>query len=145
MTTLLVVVRQVQPTVESTAALLHRLQRKILPMDEPAPTEKGWWWLAVKDGHPVGFANLCKSSQWGDAGYLARSGVLGSARGKGLQKRMIRVRESKARALGLRWLVTDTNCNPASANSLITCGFKMFDPTNPWADKMACYWKKELK
>ena len=138
-------VRQVDASIERNAALLHWLQLAILPLDVPAPTNEGHWWVVNRDGAPVGFAGMRQSAQWLDAVYLCRAGVLPAVRGQGLQKRLIRVREAKAKALGARWLVTDTFNNPASANSLIGCGFKMFSPSIPWAAEGACYWKKELK
>ncbi|WP_368408593.1 GNAT family N-acetyltransferase [Caldimonas mangrovi] len=137
-------IRQVNAIAPKTAALLHWLQLEILPADEPAPTSLGWWWVASEGGNPVGFAGLWPSSRWSDAGYLSRSGVLPSARGRGLQKRLIRVREKKARELGWRWLITDTYRNPPSANSLIACGFRMFHPSKPWAADGACYWRKQI-
>ncbi len=138
-------VRQVDATIEKTAALLHWLQLEILPMDVPAATDQGHWWVVLKDGQPVGFAGLYQSSTWSDAGYLCRSGVLPLARGQGLQKRLLRVREIKGRSLGWKWLITDTTSNPASANSLINRGFKMFEPSRPWGLPTACYWKKEIR
>jgi len=49
-----------------------------------------------------------------------------------------------AKEKGMNWLVTDTNDNPASGNSLIACGFKLFEPTVPWAAKGAIYWRMKL-
>jgi predicted acetyltransferase len=71
--------------------------------------------------------------------------VLPSHRGFGLQKKFIRVRIRQAKALGLNWLITSTYDNPASANSLISCGFKMFNPTNPWMAKNTSYWRLKLE
>jgi GNAT superfamily N-acetyltransferase len=78
-------------------------------------------------------------------GYLCRAGVLESHRGRGLQKRLIRVRERKARKLGWTHVVTDTYENPASANSLIKCGFRSYLPRNPWGAKGVAYWIKRLR
>lgn len=130
----------------ATAALLQYLQLTILPHDIPkeaAPT--GYWWIGYDGAHAVAFAALHPSSQWGDAGYLSRAGVLPSHRGQGLQRRLLRVRERRARGLGLEWLVTDTRMNPPSANNLIACGFRCFSPSKPWADEFTTYWKKGLK
>lgn len=137
-------VREIDATIHRYAVLLHWLQLEILPADTPCSTQEGWWWLATDDGHPLGFAGLVQSSQWSDTGYLCRAGVLEKARGNGLQKRLIQARERKARALGWKWLVTDTYENPASANSLISCGFRMFKPSNPWGADGVCYWKKAI-
>lgn len=138
-------IRLIDPQVERNAALLRWLQLSILPNDAPASIDEGYWWVASIEESPVGFASMRPSTRWSDAVYLCRAGVIPSMRGQGLQKRLIRVRINKARALGYRWLITDTFNNPASANSLIGCGFKMFTPSIPWAADGACYWKKEIK
>lgn len=143
--TSLVRVRQIDAKEPTNAALLQWLQLLCLPADVPAKTDEGYWWIAYEGQNPIGFAGMRQSAWWGDTGYLNRAGVIPAARGKGLQKRLIRARELKAKALGLRWLVTDTLNNPASANSLIGCGFKMFVPSKPWGIEGTCYWKKDLK
>lgn len=134
----------------ATAALLQYLQLEILPHDVPKEAAPGghgcgWWWIGYDGPLAVAFAALHPSSQWSDAGYLSRAGVLPSHRGQGLQRRLLRVRERRARALGLGWLVSDTRFNPPSANNLIAAGFKTFEPSKPWGDDCTTYWKKELK
>jgi predicted acetyltransferase len=66
-------------------------------------------------------------------------------RGQGLQKKFIRVRIRQAKALKMNWVITSTFDNPASANSLIACGFKMFNPTKPWMAKNTSYWRLKLE
>jgi ribosomal protein S18 acetylase RimI-like enzyme len=127
-----------------TAALLQYLQLSILPYDDPKETESGWWWIAYDGPLAVGFAALHESVQWCDTAYLSRSGVMPYHRGQGLQKRLLLVRELKARRLKYRWLVTDTYRNPASSNSLISRGFRMYTPSKPWGFEEATYWRKEL-
>lgn len=134
---------------EVSGADLNRinvLQSIILPSDRPYSTSVGWWWLATdtETGVDVGFCGMVQSAQWIDAVYLCRAGVRACARGKGLQKRLIRVRERKARSLGFRYAVTDTYRNPASANSLIACGFRSYIPRNAWAHENCNYWRKTL-
>lgn len=129
----------------ATSALLQYLQLTILPYDVPQEIAGGRWWIAYDGDHAVAFAALHPSSQWGDAGYLSRAGVMPSHRGQGLQRRLLRVRERHARNHGWNWLVTDTRLNPASANNLIACGYKIFMPSKPWAAPEATYWKKGLK
>jgi GNAT superfamily N-acetyltransferase len=128
----------------ATAALLQYLQLAILPYDLPKEIADGRWWVAYDGDHAVAFAALHPSSQWSDAGYLSRAGVLPAYRGQGLQRRLLRVRERAARRHGWNWLVTDTKLNPASANNLIACGYRQFEPSKPWADPEATYWKKGL-
>lgn len=137
-------IRRIDGHQDNQAALAHWLQLEILPADDPLPTTSGWWWVVYKDDRPIGFCSLRKSSQWADAAYLCRAGILYKYRGKGLQKRLIRVRERLAKRLKMNWLVTDTYNNPASANSLIACGFKMFIPSKKWGAEETCYWRKRL-
>lgn len=122
--------------------LLIYLQSKCLPYDTFMEPDRGHWWVAyTEDGKPVAFAGLIRSSQWLNAGYMCRAGVLRHYQGRGLQKRLIQVRINKARKLGWEWLLTDTTDNPASSNSLISMGFKLYEPTVPWGFKNSLYWR----
>ena len=124
---------------------LDALQKKCLPGDAPSDTTTGWWWIVYDALNlPCAFAGLVPSIRWRDTGYLCRAGVISSHRGQGLQKRLIRARVRQAKALGWNWLITDTYENPASSNSLIACGFKLFEPTKPWGADKTLYWRKKL-
>ena len=124
---------------------LDALQKKCLPGDTPSDTTTGWWWIVYDALNlPCAFAGLVPSIRWLDTGYLCRAGVISSHRGQGLQKRLIRARVRQAKALGWNWLITDTYENPASSNSLIACGFKLFEPTKPWGADKTLYWRKKL-
>lgn len=124
---------------------LYRLQDICLPTDIPADVAAGVWWIAYDADEPVAFGCLCPSYQFSNCAYLARSGVIPAYRGRGLQKRLIRVRLSHAKRLGYEFAITDTTDNPASSNSLIDCGFKLYLPTSPWGLPRACYWRKRLQ
>ena len=138
-------VRKVDIRVPSIQTTLTFLQKKILPEDTPYKTDRGHWWIAyAEDGKPVGFAGIVRSTRWTDTGYLCRAGVMDGFTGHGLQKRLIDARLRQARKLGWNWCITDTTDNPASSNSLIACGFKMYTPSNPWSFKNACYWKYKV-
>lgn len=106
--------------------------------------KQGHWWIVYLGNFAVGFAGMVPSKRWGDAVYFCRSGVHPDYRGRGIQKRLIRARLAKARKLGMNWAITDTRRNPASANSLISEGFRMYQPALPWSFKDACYWRKKL-
>jgi N-acetylglutamate synthase-like GNAT family acetyltransferase len=123
---------------------LSALQKICLPFDEPVDTNFGCWWIATENNRDIGFAGLTRTVSWHDCGYLCRAGVVPNSRGQGLQKKFIRVRIRQAKALGWKWLVTDTTDNPASANSLIACGFKIFEPTKPWGFTNTIYWRRKL-
>jgi GNAT superfamily N-acetyltransferase len=137
--------RAVNGKTKAVQELLYVLQLEILPGDKPTETNVGWWWIMYDGSMPVAFCGLYKSPNWQGTGYLCRAGVLESHRGRGLQKRLIRVRERKARKLGWTHVVTDTYENPASANSLIKCGFRSYLPRNPWGAKGVAYWIKRLR
>ena len=124
---------------------LRYLQKLCLPGDELYSVEQGHWWIAyTEDGSPAGFAGMVRSKSWYDCGYMCRAGVVPKFRGNGLQKRLVAAREAQAKRLNWNWLVTDTTDNAASSNSLISCGFKLYDPTIPWAYKHSLYWRKKL-
>ena len=126
--------------------LLVFLQKVCLPEDSVYKvTDQGHWYIAyTQAGEAVGFAGIVPSSRWSDTMYLCRAGVVPAHRGQGLQKRLIRARIRKAKAAGMNWVITDTTENPASANSLIATGFKLFEPSEPWGFKTALYWKHRI-
>jgi GNAT superfamily N-acetyltransferase len=129
----------------SHCTVITFLQKKILPADTVYKPDHGHWWIAyTEEGKPVGFAGLVRSSRWTDSGYLCRAGVLDGYTGHGLQRRLISVRIRKAKELGWNWVITDTTDNPASANSLINAGFKMYTPRSPWGMSKAVYWKYKI-
>lgn len=121
------------------------MQRACLPDDDPVFPDNGIWWFGYAGRQPVAFCLLKPSHRWLDTAYLARAGVLYLWRGKGLQKRMIRLRERAARQLGYTWMVSDTTDNPPSANSLARMGYQMFAPSIPWANDTSLYWRKRLR
>lgn len=135
---------QVNPRSADTKAVLLDLQSRCLPEDEPYAPDKGYWWVAYFGSIPIGFAGLVRSVRWFDTGYLCRAGVISECRGHGVQKKLIRVRIQKAKKLGWRWLITDTTDNPASSNSLISCGFKLFEPSRPWSFRRSLYWVRRV-
>jgi GNAT superfamily N-acetyltransferase len=130
----------------SLVTLICYLQKKILPSDNIYKPDRGHWWIAyAEDGKPVAFAGLVRSIKWTDTGYLCRAGVLDGYTGHGLQKRLIQARVKQARKLGWNWCITDTTNNPASANSLINAGFKIYTPANKWSFRNAIYWKYKVQ
>lgn len=101
------------------------------------------WWIVYDDaGKPVGYAGVCPSHQWQGYGYLCRAGVMPTARGHGLQKRLLRVRERYAKRIGWHGLLTDTTDNVYSANNLAKAGYGMYEPTSPWGMAHTLYWRK---
>lgn len=125
---------------------LLAMQADILPADVPMPVDEGLWWLVRENGAWIAFAGMTFRHE-GDplTAFLCRAGVYPRHQGRGIQKQMIRRRLAHAKTLGLRCVVTDTHDNPASANSLIACGFRTYLPEEPWRAPGAVYWKKNLQ
>lgn len=129
-----------RPKLEAVAAL----EARCFPDDSRYSLAGASWWLATgPGGEALGFAG---AKLWALDGhcYLARAGVVGAARGQGLQKRFIRARVAWAKKQGALGCYTYTIANPASANSLISCGFRAFEPLYRWGGNSAVYWLKSF-
>lgn len=108
-----------------------------------APHEKTVWWIARSGSDVAGYAGARLAAD--GSLFFERAAVCKWARGYGLQKRLIRARLRWGRAQGCDYAITYTLDNPPSANSLITCGFKVYAPAVPWIDGDDCtYWRRKL-
>lgn len=129
--------------------VVSKLDKKCFVGDHPVSLKDTFWWLAYNEaGNPVGFSGLkaCKKKENKNLGYFSRAGVIKSYRGHGTQKKMIKARLRMAKQLGLTHCVTYVKgFNLASANSLISCGFKLYNPHYKWGGKAALYFGKCLK
>ncbi|VTU32417.1 Acetyltransferase (GNAT) family protein [Variovorax sp. PBS-H4] len=130
----------------TNALLLTQLQVECLPGDDPITVEDhDQWWVVWLDKQPVGFAALRPCQGHPTMGYLARAGVAPEHRGRGLQRRLIKVRENAGRRRGMAVMVTDTHLtNHASSNNLIRCGYRLYEPGGRWAFGDGLYWLKHL-
>ena len=128
------------------ADILTELHSQCFGSEAPqADYDIGHWWLAYYEKEPIGFAGLTPSQFTSYCGYLKRAGVLPEHRGHGLQRRLVRVRESRARKNGWSRIVTDCTDNPASANNLFKAGYRMFTPKAPWFRESTLYWIKSIE
>jgi len=129
-----------------TWAILVQMDHDCFNNNAPPLTDNtGEWWIAYAGEEPAGFAAIRPAGSDPKRGaYLSRSGVLPRFRGCGLQKVMIRRRLAWAKRAAFSYVITDTMGNPASANSLIACGFRMYTPPYKWSFEDACYWRKFL-
>lgn len=106
----------------------------------------GFWWIAYFDGDPVAYAGIIESAyDDDDVGYFSRVGVLPQHRGNGLQRRLMRAFEAKARKLGWSRMVTDTTDTTHSANNILAAGYRLYSPRHPWAFQNTLYWTKDLR
>lgn len=140
-----VVIRRVDNTDPAVQLALRDMDRECLPTDFPVDTSDGVWWVAWKKNIPIAYASLKQSNQGADIAYYSRAGVIPAFRGRGIQKKMLRVLLKYAKAEGWARVISDTSKdNVASSNSLITCGFKLYRPATPWSFDSALYWYKAL-
>jgi GNAT superfamily N-acetyltransferase len=142
-------ISKVDPTDDEIEETIRDLHKATFGNNAPMvdPWAFGHWWLAYcsprhRGDGPVAFAGLQRHED--DTGYLKRCGVLSCARGNGLQRKLITVRERYARRLGYTHLVSDTTNAIASSNNLIKAGYRLFIPKDPWGPNGALYWRKEL-
>jgi GNAT superfamily N-acetyltransferase len=139
-------IREVDGQDEEAADILADLHRLTFFDSAPIPKfDQGYWWLAFHEAAPIGFAGVIPSTRAHNAGYFSRVGVLKRHCGHGLQLRMMRAMESRARNNGWGCLVSDTTNNIASANNFIRAGYRLYEPQNPWAWPNTLYWRKPIK
>lgn len=140
-------IRQVDPFEDDEALEAIRFfnkQTENFPALDDETLARGWWWVAYKGKEPVGFCGMTPSD-FGATAYFKRAAVDPAHRGRGLQRRFIRIRLKKARQLNFRYVVTETTNTVYSGNNLIKSGFLMYEPKHPWMEyKETIYWRKKL-
>src|ERR1035437_5221345 len=92
--------------IADTLAYLHRLA--FFDGASIPEFDLGHWWHACHEAIPVGFAGVVPSTRAFNAGYFCRVGVLERHCGNGLQLRLMRALESRARQNGWSSVVSDT-------------------------------------
>lgn len=109
------------------------------------PEAGNLYWLALHGDLPFGYCSMRPSVIDPYAIFLSRCVVTLGARGQGLQRRMIRVREREARRLDF-WRCTTYTArdNMASAHNLIRCGYTLYRPTPPYAGDDELYFERHL-
>lgn len=109
----------------------------------PYPKAGAIWWVAADALGLAAFAGLKNVGH--DTGFLCRVAVQKAYRGTGLHRKLIQVRERKARSMGLKWAITYVaKYNLKSANNLIRCGYRLYQPQNPYGVPDALYFRKSL-
>jgi GNAT superfamily N-acetyltransferase len=106
--------------------------------------DRGFWWLAYHRATPVAFAGVVRAARAFNAGYFCRVGVLREHLGDGLQLRLMRAAESRARRNGWGCIISDTTDNLASANNFIRARYRLYQPQYPWAWPNTLYWRKSI-
>lgn len=124
---------------------VRALDRLCFPLDAPYRTAGADWWLAFDDeGDPVGYSGvkyLASAGLW----FMCRIGVLPSARGRGLAKRLTAVRLRHIAQNGGGEVVTYClRDNLPSANNLISHGFKLYEPEEFYGGEDDLYWSRHV-
>lgn len=135
--------KKVDATVPKVWARIVAMDAQCFTDGSPAlDNNEGAWWIAYCGKEEAGYCGIRPTAS--GMGYLCRAGVLAKFRGRGLQKTLIRKRVAYAKSVGWHAVVTDTHDNPASSNSLISCGFRLYNPEIKWSFSTALYWRKKL-
>jgi GNAT superfamily N-acetyltransferase len=138
-------IREVDGADDDMADVLAGLHRLTFFGSAALPSfDHGHWWLACRGSMPVAFAGLVPSTHIRNSGYFCRVGVLKPHWGLGLQLRLMRAIQARARSNGWCSIVSDTTRNIRSANNFIRAGYKMFQPAEPWAFPDTLYWSKNI-
>lgn len=126
------------------ADLLHHLNSLVpeWPALKPHHLSEGYWWLIQSD-ETVGFCGMIENVPHYKEGYMKRCFVRTQDRGNGLQIRSLFVRETMARRLGWKNLVSETT-NPKSAGNFIRSGYEPCYPEQPWGPVGSMYFTKVL-
>lgn len=138
---------QVDGSDEAIAVSIMRLHIRTFGSSAPvpSPSQGGFWWLACDNAAShVAFASIRGSSLDASWCYFDRVGVLPEHRGAGLQRRLMRACEAKARRLGFKTMVSDTTDNPPSAANFDRLRYQRFTPDFLWGFPSTLYWRKTL-
>lgn len=97
--------------------------------------DRGYWWLVrTWNKAIVGFAGMVQMIPFENVGYMKRAYISPAHRGNGLQLKLIKLREAKAREIGWTTLVSECGVkNLASQTNFLKSGFIECEPEQPWA------------
>ena len=139
-------IREVDAQDDDIADTLAELHRLTFFDGAPVPEfDHGHWWLAYQEMEPIAFAGVILSAYVPNAGYFCRVGVLRKHWGEGLQLRLMRALEARARLNGWCSVISDTTDNMSSANNFIRAGYRLYQPQIPWAWSNTLYWRKLIR
>ena len=132
---------------EKTVKEVKRLDKILFSGDKRIDTSKYWVWVVRHEGKPIAYGAMraCEAEVNKGLVLLTRAGVLPAWRGKGIQKKLIRLRVRKAKSLGYDTAIAYVmGMNCASSNALIGCGFRLYHPSDLYAGYRTIYLRKQL-
>jgi len=103
-------------------------------------------WIA-RDGANKKSIGFCTATNIGSGIlYLSRSGLLSGYRGRGLQRRFVRIRERFARQNKFQTVITYVHPeNHSSFVTLIKMGYEIYDPEYDYVGDEFIYLRKNVK
>lgn len=107
---------------------------------------RGFWWLAF-DEHKsaIAFAGMVPMQPFTSCWYLKRCYVAERARGHGLQRKFLKLREVKAAEYGIRQLVAECPANSASESNFVHAEYERVNPEQKWGAPDSAYFSKRIK
>ncbi len=102
---------------------------------------RDWWVIKNTRGKIIAY---CGSIYTHGFVIFNRAWVDRKYRGKGIQKRLINIRLKSAAKYGSTAITYTLIDNYPSANSLISCGFKLYAPEYAYAGSNVLYFRKDL-
>lgn len=120
-------------------------------LDRTTPSFKGCgnefhenreWWVAVNNKNEI--VAYCGSIYTQGICIFNRAWVSPKMRGKGTQKKMIRLRLKRAREISRIAITYTTPDNYNSVNNLISCGFKLYGPEYAYGGRQMLYFMHNL-
>jgi ribosomal protein S18 acetylase RimI-like enzyme len=138
-------IREVDPSDDEVLDMLVELHHRTFFGSAPLPDfGVGHWWVVWLGEEQAAFAGLMPSTLMPNSGYFCRVGVIPEHHGRGLQRRLMRAAESRAKWNGWNGVISDTTDNIVSANNFIRAGYRLFQPSRPWGWSNTLYWRKVL-
>lgn len=124
--------------IAASKAVLTALHTLTFPSDEvPEWKDSGVAWIVYDNSDPVAFLY---AEELPDSWYFSRVGVMPAARGKGLQRKLMRL---MTKTLAGKLLISTTYNNPASANNFVKEQWMTYLPAHPWGAPETIYWYKQ--
>lgn len=126
--------------------ILRAVHTLCMPGDDwPGLSPRTAAWVGEDETGTLVAMCMARKTDSGKSVFLERAGVFRSHAGGGLQRRMIRARESWARRQGATHTITYTMYESwASITNLLRCGYRFYNPSWRWAGKQVHYFIREL-
>lgn len=125
--------------------VIRGLHSLIFPSDEfPTIDNLHAWVVYDSDEDPVGFCTVNLGSS--NIAFMSRAGLMNKATGKGLHKRMVRIREKYAKSKGYDIFISYVkHDNIISAINLEKCGYRLYLPEWRYGGDTVLYFMKQIK